>query len=84
MKIRASQSSSRPAVATVWPYRWTWRRRNSSTSVGAAMLWGSTTPAECRSDMIRLFCFSPSRLALLYIVLSVRVLGLFAIPLWYV
>jgi PAS domain S-box-containing protein len=34
--------------------------------------------------MIRLFRFSPSRLALLYIVLSGLVLGLFAIPLWYV
>jgi C4-dicarboxylate-specific signal transduction histidine kinase len=34
--------------------------------------------------MIRLFRFSPARLALLYVVLSVLVLGLFAIPLWYV
>jgi PAS domain S-box-containing protein len=34
--------------------------------------------------MIRLFRFSPSRLALLYIVLSGFVLGLFAVPLWYV
>jgi hypothetical protein len=45
VKIRASQPSSRPAVAT------------------------------------RLFRLSPSRLALLYIVLSGLVLGLFAIPL---
>ena len=34
--------------------------------------------------MIRLFRFSPARLALLYVALSVLVLGLFAIPLWYV
>ncbi|HWZ72551.1 MAG TPA: PAS domain-containing protein [Casimicrobiaceae bacterium] len=33
--------------------------------------------------MIRMFRFSPSRLALAYIVLSVLVLALFAIPLWY-
>jgi PAS domain-containing protein len=34
--------------------------------------------------MIKLFRVSPSRLALLYIVLSGLVLGVFAIPLWYV
>src|SRR5262245_12832888 len=34
--------------------------------------------------MSRLFRFSPFRLALAYIVLSIFVLGLFAIPLWYV
>jgi PAS domain S-box-containing protein len=33
--------------------------------------------------MIRIFRFSPSRLAFAYIVLSVLVLALFAIPLWY-
>ena len=33
--------------------------------------------------MIRFFRFSPSRLALVYIALSVFVLALFAIPLWY-
>jgi len=33
--------------------------------------------------MIQLFRFSPSRLALGYIALSVLVLALFAIPLWY-
>jgi PAS domain S-box-containing protein len=33
--------------------------------------------------MIRFFSFSPSRLALAYIALSVFVLALFAIPLWY-
>ena len=33
--------------------------------------------------MIRFFRFSPSRLALVYIALSVLVLALFAIPLWY-
>src|SRR6476659_6653959 len=33
--------------------------------------------------MIRFFHFSPSRLALAYIALSVFVLALFAIPLWY-
>jgi PAS domain S-box-containing protein len=33
--------------------------------------------------MIRFFSFSPSRLALAYIVLSLFVLALFAIPLWY-
>jgi HAMP domain-containing protein len=33
--------------------------------------------------MIRFFRFSPSRLALIYIALSVFVLALFAIPLWY-
>src|ERR1700756_1487666 len=33
--------------------------------------------------MIRFFRFSPSRLALVYIALSVFVLVLFAIPLWY-
>ena len=33
--------------------------------------------------MMRFFRFSPSRLALSYIVLSVLVLALFAIPLWY-
>jgi hypothetical protein len=33
--------------------------------------------------MIRLFPFSPSRLALAYIALSLFVLALFAIPLWY-
>src|SRR4029434_7198698 len=33
--------------------------------------------------MIRFFSFSPSRLALSYIVLSLFVLALFAIPLWY-
>ena len=33
--------------------------------------------------MIRLFRFSPARLALAYIGLSVLVLALFAIPLWY-
>jgi PAS domain S-box-containing protein len=33
--------------------------------------------------MIRFFRFSPSRLALIYIVLSLFVLALFAIPLWY-
>jgi hypothetical protein len=32
--------------------------------------------------MIRLFRFSPARLAILYVVLSVLVLGLFALPLW--
>src|SRR5439155_460723 len=35
-------------------------------------------------DMIGLFRFSPSRLALVYVALSALVLGLFAIPLWYV
>src|SRR2546425_7893355 len=34
--------------------------------------------------MIGLFRFSPSRLALVYVALSALVLGLFAIPLWYV
>src|SRR6476660_9950474 len=34
--------------------------------------------------MIRAFRFSPSRLALSYIALSVLVLVLFAVPLWYV
>jgi PAS domain S-box-containing protein len=34
--------------------------------------------------MIRFFRFSPSRLALSYIALSVMVLALFAVPLWYV
>ena len=38
---------------------------------------------EYRSHMIRFFRFSPSRLALVYIALSVFVLALFAIPLWY-
>ena len=33
--------------------------------------------------MIRFFRFSPSRLALVYIALSVLALALFAIPLWY-
>jgi len=33
--------------------------------------------------MIRLFPFSPSRLALAYVALSVLALALFAIPLWY-
>ena len=33
--------------------------------------------------MIRFFRFSPSRLALIYIGLSVLVLGLFALPLYY-
>jgi PAS domain S-box-containing protein len=33
--------------------------------------------------MIKLFRFSPSRLALVYITLSVLVLALFAVPLWY-
>ena len=33
--------------------------------------------------MIKFFRFSPSRLALVYIALSVFVLALFAIPLWY-
>src|SRR2546422_4113850 len=33
--------------------------------------------------MIRFFRFSPSRLALVYIALSVLTLALFAIPLWY-
>ena len=33
--------------------------------------------------MIRFFGFSPSRLALGYIALSVLALALFAIPLWY-
>ena len=33
--------------------------------------------------MIRLFRFSPSRLALVYVALAVFVLALFAIPLWY-
>ena len=33
--------------------------------------------------MIRIFRFSPSRLASAYVVLSVLVLALFAIPLWY-
>ena len=33
--------------------------------------------------MIRFFRFSPSRLALAYVALSVLVLALFAIPLWY-
>ena len=33
--------------------------------------------------MIRIFRFSPSRLAFAYVVLSVLVLALFAIPLWY-
>jgi HAMP domain-containing protein len=33
---------------------------------------------------LRLFRFSPSRLALVYIVLSVLVLSVFALPLWYV
>ena len=33
--------------------------------------------------MIRFFRFSPSRLALAYIALSVLALALFAIPLWY-
>src|SRR6266849_3800535 len=33
---------------------------------------------------MRLFRFSPSRLALVYVALSGLVLGLFAIPLWYV
>ena len=33
--------------------------------------------------MISFFRFSPSRLALVYIALSVFVLALFAIPLWY-
>jgi C4-dicarboxylate-specific signal transduction histidine kinase len=34
--------------------------------------------------MVRVFRFSPARLALLYVLLGVLVLGLFAIPLWYV
>src|SRR5207249_705073 len=34
--------------------------------------------------MIGLFRFSPSRLALVYVALGALVLGLFAIPLWYV
>src|SRR5262245_39401810 len=34
--------------------------------------------------MIRVFRVSPLRLALIYIALGVLVLGLFAIPLWYV
>ena len=33
--------------------------------------------------MTELFRFSPSRLALAYVALSVLVLALFAIPLWY-
>ena len=33
--------------------------------------------------MIRFFPFSPSRLALAYVALSVLALALFAIPLWY-
>src|SRR4029434_8975282 len=33
--------------------------------------------------MIRFFRFSPSRLALAYVALSVLALALFAIPLWY-
>src|SRR4029434_4266974 len=33
--------------------------------------------------MIKFFRFSPSKLALVYIALSVFVLALFAIPLWY-
>src|SRR5687767_11464552 len=33
--------------------------------------------------MIRFFRFSPSRLAVIYIALSVLALALFAIPLWY-
>ena len=33
--------------------------------------------------MVKFFRFSPSRLALVYIALSVFVLALFAIPLWY-
>src|SRR5213594_1672619 len=41
------------------------------------------TPVEYRTHMIRFFRFSPSRLALVYIALSVLTLALFAIPLWY-
>ncbi len=36
------------------------------------------------TERLRLFRFSPSRLALVYIVLSVLVLSVFALPLWYV
>ena len=39
-------------------------------------------PAEYRTHMIRFFRFSPFRLALAYVALSVLVLALFAIPLW--
>jgi hypothetical protein len=44
----------------------------------------SRETAEHRSNMIRFFRFSPSRLALSYIALSVLMLVLFAVPLWYV
>jgi PAS domain S-box-containing protein len=40
-------------------------------------------PVQNRRDMIRFFRFSPSRLALVYIALSVLALALFAVPLWY-
>ena len=40
-------------------------------------------PHRYRSHMIRFFRFSPSRLALVYIALSVLAIALFAIPLWY-
>src|SRR5215467_3786364 len=40
-------------------------------------------PVECRRHMIKFFRFSPSRLALVYIALSLLALALFAIPLWY-
>ncbi len=50
---------------------------------GFAFAGPALNPIEDRRHMIRIPRFSPSRVAVSYIALSVLVLALFAIPLWY-
>jgi PAS domain S-box-containing protein len=71
-------------MLTLLPNGWGYRMKADPEKLADSVhLKKRSSPAEYRSHMIRFFRFSPSRLALGYIALSVLVLALFAIPLWY-